>query len=179
MMDPIDANIQSVTYTIRPAERTDARQLALLRVRLDAETDHFDRFPGEDVLDEKGFLQLIQHETGIPHSLLVAEVDRQLVGYARCVGFSLRRFAHKADFGVGVVRDCWGQGIGRALLQTTLDWARTVELQKIQLTVVETNQGAVRLYQTTGFQVEGRLKHDRLLADGLYYDTILMGLLLV
>ncbi|WP_214851317.1 GNAT family N-acetyltransferase [Exiguobacterium sp. s193] len=177
-MNPIDTNERPLTYTIRPAERTDARQLALLRARLDAETDHFDRFPGEDVLDEEGFLQLIQHETGVPHFLLVAEVDRQLVGYARCVGFPLRRFAHKADFGVGVVRDFWGQGIGRALLQTTLDWARTVELQKIQLAVVETNQGAVRLYQTAGFQIEGRLKHDRLLADGLYYDTILMGILL-
>jgi ribosomal protein S18 acetylase RimI-like enzyme len=41
--------------------------------------------------------------------------------------------------------------------------------------VLETNDKAIRLYQNYGFEVEGVLKKDKLLSDGNYYNTIVMG----
>lgn len=48
---------------------------------------------------------------------------------------------------------------------------------KINLTlnVLETNEKAISLYKKYGFEIEGVLIKDKLLSDGNYYNTIVMG----
>lgn len=164
-------------YHIRPARLSDAESLAALRQALDAETEYFDRMPGENVMTATDFVDQL-HNSSVPDQILVVEREEQLIAYARCRGFALKRFAHKASFGLGVLRSDWGQGIGTPLTIRMIAWAKTKSLLKIQLEVVETNHGAIRLYQRHSFLEEGRLHHDRLLSDGCYYDTVLMGLAL-
>jgi GNAT superfamily N-acetyltransferase len=49
-----------------------------------------------------------------------------------------------------------GQGVGRALGQYVLDWARASRYKAIQFNaVVETNQAAVHLWQSLGFEILG------------------------
>ncbi len=48
-------------------------------------------------------------------------------------------------------------------------------MKKMALHVLETNEKAIRLYERLGFEVEGVLKQDKLLSDGNYYNTIVMG----
>ncbi|GAB2700938.1 hypothetical protein GCM10027018_20300 [Paenibacillus thermoaerophilus] len=43
------------------------------------------------------------------------------------------------------------------------------------LNVLETNEKAIQLYKRFGFEVEGILKNDKVLSDGKYYNTIMMG----
>ncbi|BCU82815.1 hypothetical protein JIR001_25980 [Polycladomyces abyssicola] len=43
------------------------------------------------------------------------------------------------------------------------------------MNVLETDDKAIRLYEKYGFEVEGILKNDKILSDGDYYNTILMG----
>ena len=162
-------------YQIRPARLSDAEALAELRQALDAETEYFDRMPGEDVMTATDFANQLC-DTSVPDRILVVERDGRLIAYARCRSFHLKRFAHKASFGLGVLQSDWGQGIGSQLMERMIAWAKAQSLLKIQLEVVETNLGAIRLYQRHGFQEEGRLRHDRLLSDGCFYDTVLMGL---
>lgn len=162
-------------YHIRLARLSDAEALATLRQALDAETEYFDRMPGEDVMTPTDFEQLL-HDRAVPDLLLVVECEGRLVAYARCRGFHLKRFAHKASFGLGVLQTDGRHGIGSQLTSRVIAWAKAQSLKKIQLEVVETNHGAIRLYQRHGFQEEGRLRHDRLLSDGCFYDTVLMGL---
>ncbi|MGH3310670.1 MAG: GNAT family N-acetyltransferase [Streptomyces sp.] len=51
-----------------------------------------------------------------------------------------------------------GRGVGRALCEYTLDWAKTENYRAMQFNaVVETNTGAVRLYRSLGFEVLGTL----------------------
>ena len=69
----------------------------------------------------------------------------------------------------------WGYGIGKALLQVSIDWADANGIKKMALEVLETNDKAIQLYQQLGFAVEGILKNDKRLADGQYYHTIMMG----
>lgn len=45
----------------------------------------------------------------------------------------------------------------------------------ITLNVLETNDKAIKLYKGLGFEIEGILKNDKILADGNYYNTIVMG----
>ena len=49
-----------------------------------------------------------------------------------------------------------GKGVGRALVDYALDWARTERYRGIQFNaVVETNVSAVRLWQAVGFEIVG------------------------
>ncbi|MFE4830608.1 GNAT family N-acetyltransferase [Streptomyces sp. NPDC056672] len=49
-----------------------------------------------------------------------------------------------------------GRGVGRALVEYTLDWARTAGFRAIQFNaVVETNTYAVKLYESLGFEILG------------------------
>ncbi len=51
-----------------------------------------------------------------------------------------------------------GRGVGRALCEYTIDWARTEGFRAMQFNaVVETNVAAVGLYRSLGFEVLGTL----------------------
>ncbi|WP_214844597.1 GNAT family N-acetyltransferase [Exiguobacterium sp. s150] len=162
--------------TIRLAKTADAKQLESVRLQIDGETEYLDREPGESYLDVHVFERLIHIDCDTDnHVFLVAEVDHQVVGFARCEGTSLKRKAHVVEFGVGVLQAYWGLGLGSALLRASIYWADANHIYKISLSVLSTNEKAVALYERYGFEVEGRLRHDKRLRDVLYYDTILMG----
>ncbi|WP_172253816.1 GNAT family N-acetyltransferase [Saccharibacillus deserti] len=168
--------VKNTVYAIRSAKEADAVQLPDLRSRIDGETEHMDRESGEAPIDESGFAALIEADTASPVNLFaVAEIEGKLVGYARCEGRPLKRFAHRAELGLGVLRDYWGLGIGSALLESLLEHAGAVGLTKLTLSVVETNVSAIRLYGKYGFEKEGVLQRDRIHADGRFYATVLMG----
>lgn len=57
-------------------------------------------------------------------------------------------------------------------------WADAVGIEKISLTVVQTNTRAIQLYKKYGFVEEGLLIKDRIHKDGNYYNTVMMGRLL-
>ena len=165
-----------LTWRLRCPRVGDAAELAALRLKIDGETEYLDREAGEAALSETAFAQLIEADAKAARSLfLVAEIDEELVGFARCVGLTLSRFRHKAEFGICIERSCWGRGIGETMLRTILNWADSVGLQKIALTVVQENSSAIRLYKRAGFVCEGLLKNDRLHRDGRFYDTLLLG----
>lgn len=171
-----DFFVNGISYTIRSAALQDAIELSALRVKIDGETENLDREPGEAFIDPSGFEKIIQTDREKPRNLfLVAVVDDQLVGFSRCEGTYLKRFAHKAEFGVCVSKEHWGYGIGKNLLKESLAWADSNGIKKMTLNVLETNAKAIELYQKLGFEVEGVLKHDRIHSDGNFYHTIVMG----
>jgi ribosomal protein S18 acetylase RimI-like enzyme len=66
------------------------------------------------------------------------------------------------------------QGIGRALLQRTVDWAGANGIEKLELHVFAHNTPAIALYESFGFLQEGyRRRHYR--RGGEYLDAILMA----
>ena len=65
-------------------------------------------------------------------------------------------------------------GAGRQLVQAIIDHARQT-VERLQLSVVSTNQPALRLYQSLGFQQYG-LEKNALKHNGTYSDEILMCL---
>jgi L-phenylalanine/L-methionine N-acetyltransferase len=66
------------------------------------------------------------------------------------------------------------QGVGRALLQAAVDWARKAGVRKLELHVFPWNEAAIKLYESFGFEREGYRKgHYR--RGGEYVDAILMA----
>ncbi|MET3195689.1 GNAT family N-acetyltransferase [Bacillus sp. OAE603] len=171
-----DFYIQNLRYTVRSAIEKDAKNLSEVRLQIDGETENLDREKGEAYIDESGFKLIIKDDTeSISNLFLVAEVNERIVGFSRCEGNKLKRTSHKVEFGVCVLKEYWGYSIGKNLLNESINWADLNGIKKITLTVLETNDKAIMLYKKYGFEVEGVLKQDKILSDGNYYNTILMG----
>ncbi|GAM15868.1 GNAT family N-acetyltransferase [Mesobacillus selenatarsenatis] len=171
-----DFNIREMNYKIRSASDIDAEALSDLRMQIDGETENLDREPGEAFIDPQGFRSIIKADSESPRNLfLVAETNGRLIGFSRCAGNDLKRFRHKVEFGVGVLKEFWGYGVGRNLLQESITWADDSGIRKITLNVMESNEKAKQLYEKLGFEVEGVLKDDKLLSDGNFYNMVVMG----
>jgi RimJ/RimL family protein N-acetyltransferase len=100
-------------------------------------------------------------------------VDR-IVGSLNFIGGSRERTKHKGEFGMSVLKDFWGLGIGSALLQSLIEWAKGSGIRKIQLEVMADNERAINLYKKFGFKIEGR-KEKAVFKNGEYTDILVMG----
>jgi RimJ/RimL family protein N-acetyltransferase len=80
------------------------------------------------------------------------------------------------ELGMLVDREWRGRGVGSALIQATIDWAREQGLHKLSLEVFALNTAAIALYRKCGFVEEGhRVRHYRR-ANGELWDSLVMGL---
>ena len=169
-------SVNGISYTVRPAVTKDAKDLSEVRVQIDGETQNLDREKGEAYIDTAGFEQLIKIDSENKNNLfLVAVSNNKIIGFSRCEGNHLKRSSHKVEFGVCVLKDYWGFGIGTNLLKESIAWADSNGIHKITLNVLETNDKAITLYTKFGFKIEGLLINDKVLADGQYYNTVVMG----
>ena len=69
-------------------------------------------------------------------------------------------------------------GIGEELIRYLIDWSRSSGIiRKINLKVRTDNARGIRLYKKLGFEEEGTVRRDFQL-DGVFYDSMLMGMLI-
>ena len=91
-----------------------------------------------------------------PGRTVVATIDGVIVGSAKMGPNRPGRGSHIATASFMVDPDRQGEGIGLALGEHVVDWARDAGYHAIQFNaVVETNEGAVRLWQRLGFRIIG------------------------
>ena len=70
-----------------------------------------------------------------------------------------------------------GKGIGKALMQNSIDWARNSSIiKRMDLIVFARNQAAIHLYESVGFVKEGILQKS-IFRDEQYLDAYIMALL--
>lgn len=106
------------------------------------------------------------------------EEEGKIIGSCILSGTNLKREKHKMDLNISIQKRYWGLGIGRKLIELSIDWAKEKEVKKIGLKVDTLNIRAVGLYEKLGFEVEGRLLKDKQMSDGSYRNSYLMGLIL-
>jgi RimJ/RimL family protein N-acetyltransferase len=166
--------------TIRPARPEDAAQIIAYARRVFAE-------PGINLItmaDEfnptaESEARLISEMNRANNSLfLVAEDDGRIVGQLTLQGGKRRNVAHSATLGITVAKEWRGRGVGRRLMAYAIDWARQGGVVKrIELYVFVRNTNAIRLYESCGFEIEGRRRRAAQ-REGEYLDDLVMGLLL-
>lgn len=87
---------------------------------------------------------------------LVAEVDREVVGFLNFDLGKLNSTKHQGTFGINVKRSARGKGVGKKLLYAMIDVCKDVgSIDIIRLNVLASNTSAIRLYESFGFQKEG------------------------
>jgi L-amino acid N-acyltransferase YncA len=89
-----------------------------------------------------------------PARIVVAEEDGVVLGSAKMGPNRPGRGAHIATASFMIDPSRQGKGIGRALGNHVVEWARTAGYHGMQFNaVVETNTAAVALWQSLGFQI--------------------------
>jgi RimJ/RimL family protein N-acetyltransferase len=109
---------------------------------------------------------------------LAGDVEGKLVAGADFRRGCRPKSAHVASLGISVRKEFRGLGLGKAMMEVGLEWAREHGIQKVRLGVFATNERAISLYRTLGFKEEGRFGGEAVI-DGVTVDEILMAVWLL
>ncbi|MEH3038849.1 MAG: GNAT family N-acetyltransferase [Sphingomonas paucimobilis] len=95
---------------------------------------------------------------GPAHTVFVAEVDDRVLGSYFCRANKGGGGAHVANCGYATHSEATGRGIARAMALHSFDHARAAGFRAMQYNfVIATNERAVRLWLSLGFEQVGRL----------------------
>ena len=162
---------------VREIEYSDADALWQMQFQLDKETSYMMYEPNERVRNDKLINNLIKNAVEGKALLLVAEDEKQIVGFLSAQRGGPNRIKHTAYIVVGIRKAYRGQGIGSEFFKRLDSWARTKNITRLELTVMCTNHIAKKLYEKNGFVIEGTKKNS-MLVDGEYVDEFYMAKLL-
>lgn len=167
-----------VELLVRNAVASDTRAVRDIMQRTHAETDYLLSYPDEQsVDDEQEARSLAETERSDNEVELVAVVDGRIVGSAGVTAVGGRRkLAHRARFGISVLKDYWGMGIGRVVMEASIDCARRAGYTQLELDVVAGNERAVSLYRRAGFEEYGRNPRGYRSAAAGYQELVHMRL---
>jgi RimJ/RimL family protein N-acetyltransferase len=165
------------SIVIRKAVKSDSKVLIEYLNTIGGESDFLTFGTGEfgrSIEQEEEFIEsALKRENAL---FIIAEVDGKIVGNLNFSGGVRQRIAHVGEFGVSVLKEYWGNGIGEELIKYLINWSNTVGIiRKINLRVRTDNTRAISLYKKLGFLEEGILKRDFFI-NGEFYDSLLMGL---
>lgn len=164
---------------IRKAVKEDAAALIEYLYKIGGESDYLTFGEGELNIPLEREEAIIEDSLSSDNALfLVAVIEGKIVGNLNFHGGPRSRTKHTGEFGISVLKEYWGQSIATELLKYMIDWAKSSKLiRKINLRVRSDNIRAFRLYSKLGFKIEGLITRDFLI-DGVFYDSITMGLLI-
>jgi L-phenylalanine/L-methionine N-acetyltransferase len=161
---------------IRPAEPGDATALVALAEAVGGEPEGWliAESSWRSTAEERRYLKALRRYAHA--AVFVAEeASGEIVARLSLARDSHPASYHVADLGLMVEASYRRRGIGRALLERAVEWARENGVRKLELHVFPHNEPAIRLYEGFGFVREGyREAHYRRGTD--YVDAILMAL---
>ena len=163
--------------TIREAKNEDASVILDYVNKVGAETDNLTFGEGGFGISEEEESALINNITKMDNQLMLcAFIDGKLTGQLVFRGGSRPRIRHSGEFGITVLKEHWGKGVGSELINNLIAWAKETQIiKKINLRVRSDNQSAIGLYRKFGFVSEGTISRD-LFINGKFYDSIHMGM---
>ncbi|MCQ2442105.1 MAG: GNAT family N-acetyltransferase [Oscillospiraceae bacterium] len=166
------------TLILRNAEKEDAEAYLEYFHIAHSETDFLTSYPDESQHDIHAVSNRLEETKQKNTALeLCAFVDGKLIASA---GFDVvknrAKTRHRANFGISVVKEYWGMGIGTELTKTCVALAKKAGYLQLELEVVADNVAAVRLYQKVGFVEYGRNPKAFRTRQGQWQEVISMRL---
>ena len=111
-------------------------------------------------------------------SLMLLALDAEkLVGASSLMGSDRLKKRHTADYGAAIAEPWRGKGLGRAMLEILVDWAKAnPELLRLTLDVMAHNTRARKMYELAGFRECGHERRAYRQLDGAFADGIKMDM---
>lgn len=159
--------------SIRPASPADAEAVTDLVNSVGAESRFVLRERATWSLEEER--RTFASADGSRSVFFVCELAGRIVGLLNLARGAWKKDRHVAEFGMSCLREYRGIGVGSALLDRGVAWARALGVRKLTLEVFATNDPAIGLYRKAGFAEEARLR-DQYIIDGQPVDGVLMSL---
>ena len=160
-------------YVVSVGARRDADRFLLHMQAIVTETDLLLQSADDELPDPVTQRAILDQFTRIENCLcLIAHrpglLRQELLGSITLLGGTTRTTKHIAKLGMGVRRHAWRRGIGRKLVEQSLEWAIQNRLvERVSLQVYASNTAAMSLYENMGFEVDGCLKDEVQLTDRL------------
>lgn len=160
--------------TIRPAEPSDASALVALAAAVGGEAGEWllTTETWRPVADERRYLKAVRRHADA--AVYVALDGDDVVGRLSLARDPHPASAHVADLGLMVAATHRRKGIGTALLEAAVAWAKGSGVSKLELHVFPWNEPAIQLYERFGFEREG-VRRAHYLRDGEAVDALLMA----
>lgn len=148
------------TYTIRYPAKNDALLMQKYINSLSKERT-FIRFQGEQLSleEETKFLNAQLNKIEKHQSiLLLLEYEKRVAGVSG-IDLKDKSESHEGVFGISLIKEFRGQGIGKIFMDLTIDEAikNISQLKLITLGVFGNNSLAIEIYKKAGFKEYGRL----------------------
>lgn len=146
------------TAVLRNADAADGSAVLEVFNLAHGETDFLLSYPDENSFDAEAERKYLQEKTESENEIEIAAfVDGKIAGTAGidAIG-SQYKLRHRADFGVNVLKEYWGIGLGRALTEACIACAKAAGYLQLELSVVADNENAIALYRKLGFVEYGR-----------------------
>ena len=123
-----------------------------------AETDYLLSYPDENSLDPEQEARFLDEKAKSPNEIeIIALVDEKVAGTAGIEAVGTKyKVRHRAEFGISVLREYWGLGLGKALAKACIQCAVDAGYVQLELNVVSENERAISLYRNLGFVEFGR-----------------------
>ncbi|MCR5081135.1 MAG: GNAT family N-acetyltransferase [Treponema sp.] len=123
-----------------------------------AETDFLLSYPDENSYDAEQEAQFLKDKTESPNEIeIVAIIDGKIAGTAGIEAVGKKyKLKHRAEFGISILKEYWGLGLGKALTNACIQCAKEAGYEQLELDVVAENKRALSLYQSLGFEEFGR-----------------------
>ncbi len=123
-----------------------------------AETDFLLSYPDENSLDPEQEAAFLEEKTKSPNEIeIIAFIDDKVAGTAGIEAIGAKyKVRHRAEFGISVLREYWGLGLGKALAKACIQCAKDAGYVQLELNVVAENKRAISMYQDLGFEEFGR-----------------------
>lgn len=143
---------------LRNADENDG-QLVLDNFNLThAQTDYLLTYPDENSFDVMQESQFLKKKTDSENEIeIIAIVNDMIIGTAGIEAVGTKyKVRHRAEFGISVLKEFWGLGIGQALMTSCIECARSAGYSQLELNVVAENVRALSMYKQAGFVEYGR-----------------------
>lgn len=145
-------------YCLRNGTENDAHEVLDVFNLTHAETDYLLTYPDENSFTVEQEGAFLKAKTESSNEIeIVAVVDGKIAGTAGidAVGNKYKT-KHRAEFGIGIAKEFWGLGLGRALTEACIECAKEAGYTQLELAVVSDNASAISLYKKVGFVEYGR-----------------------
>lgn len=123
-----------------------------------AQTDYLLSYPDENSFDPEQEARFLEEKAESQNETeLIAIIDGKVAGTAgiEAVG-NKYKVKHRAEFGISVLKEYWGLGLGKALAKACIRCANNAGYDQLELNVVADNDRALSLYRSLGFEEFGR-----------------------
>ena len=145
-----------------------------------AETDYLLSYPDENSFDAQQEAEFLKEKTESPNEIeIVAVVDDVVAGTAGIEAVGAKyKLKHRAELGIAILKEYWGLGIGKALMEACIECAKDAGYTQLELNAVAENERALALYKKMVFVEYGRNPRGFNLRISGYHEVVYMLLVL-